>query len=67
MEKKIPQTKVFERWSKWWYWNQNGKQVGPFDSRRIAFEECNVYLRRIQWDKKHERIREMDRTKNILS
>ena len=54
MKKKIAQTKVFQQWSKWWFWNQNGKQVGPFDSRHIALEECNTYLRRIQWDKKHE-------------
>ena len=52
--KKIPQTKVFERWSMWWFWNQYGKMVGPHDSRRIALEECSTYLKRIQWNKKHE-------------
>ena len=54
LKKKVPQTKVFERWSMWWYWNQYGKDVGPYDSRAIAVKECNAYLRYIQWDKKHE-------------
>jgi len=49
----VSQSKVFQQWSKFWFWNQNGKQVGPFDSRHIAVEKCNEYLRQIQWNKKH--------------
>lgn len=53
-QKKVPQTKVFRQWSKWWYWDKQGQMVGPHDERDTALLACNRYLRRVQWSKKHE-------------
>jgi len=46
--KKVPQTKVFRRWGRWWYWNKQGQMVGPHDGRDVALLQCNRYLRRVR-------------------
>jgi hypothetical protein len=54
--RRVPQTKVFQKWSKWWYWDKHGKLVGPFNTPHEAATACNLYCRRIKIDEVTKRL-----------
>lgn len=54
--RRVPQAKVFQRWSKWFYWDKYGRMIGPFDTPQITATACNLYCRRIRIDEVIKRL-----------